>query len=133
MKLVEDWMLNLKSSPQGQELLKERDQVFQFEVTDHGFFYVEIKQGGARVVDGKTDLDWKIRDWDKASYIRTDSKTLSEIFEGLTSFSEAIFDSRFGMAPRGKRDVSTWFLCILREGIKETRLVAASKYLKLVC
>jgi hypothetical protein len=118
---VDDVLKCAEKDTRGKELLNERDQIFQIQLSDYEPLYVSVKGGNIEAKRGTIALDWRIKDWDKASCVFTDKETFRSILLGDMTSSEALFNSKLCITPRGKRDVNTWFLNILRIAKEQAR------------
>jgi len=122
--------------PEGPEVARAFDRTFQFDLTDAEPFYLELKGGNVRVAEGDCGLDWKVRDWERVTCVRTSARVLDEIVEGWRIMSEAFFDAEIGFAPRRLADRNTdatamvaWFYTLFRLAHERAQQTAVQRYL----
>ena len=123
-----------KSAERNEEakiLLKERNQVFQFDLEGGKPFYVEIKDGKISVTDGTSPLDWKRKDWQQISCIWTDPETIAAVIKGKTGPVKAGLEGRWSFSSRvGKKATHRWFCNLLRLSLEQVRHDGAELYLQ---
>lgn len=122
--------------PEGPEVARVFDRTFQFDLTDDEPFHLELKGGRITVGEGDSGLDWKIRDWERATCVHTSGKVLREIIAGQKLISEAFFDRELGFGPRRMADRHTestaivaWLYSLVRLALEQARQSAYDEYL----
>lgn len=104
------------------------NRTFQFDLVDAEPFYMEVKDGKVVVKEGDSGLDWKYRDWERATCVHTSARALKDIIAGRVIASELFFDQEMGFAPRRRADRHTegkaivaWFYTLIRLGLERGR------------
>lgn len=139
-EMFKKFFIKAKESPEGKELLTqrnkilnfERDQVFQFEFKGRGKpFYLEIKGEKIRVRKGVSPLDWMKKDWDKATRILTDQKTLKQVILGEKGVMEAWHEGKWDFSSRiGNSPIHSWFCILMRLARERIQKDAVKRYLE---
>ncbi|HEY2987189.1 MAG TPA: hypothetical protein VGL11_05655 [Candidatus Binatia bacterium] len=121
--------------PEGAATARAFDRTLQFDLSDGASFYVEIKNGKIRYAQGDSGLDWKYRDWKRASCVHTSSRLLEGVVSGKRIISDAFFDHAIGFAPRRLADPETsagaivaWFYTLVRLGLEEAQKKAWERH-----
>jgi hypothetical protein len=134
-RLFCDLLVQALEHPEGPATVRTFDRTLQFDLTDGSPFYVEIKDGRIQCAAGDSGLDWKYRDWKRATCVRTSSRLLEEIVSGKRIISDAFFDHEIGFAPRRLADPETsagaivaWFYTLVRLGLEQAEKKAFERY-----
>ncbi len=121
-QVFEEFIKRTERNKEAKELLKERDQVFQFDLTDDKPFYVEMKGEKISVTEGTSSLDWDRKNWQEISCIWTDKETVKAVMKGEKSPMEANVEGRWSFSCRvGKKAVHRWFCNLLRLAREQIR------------
>lgn len=113
----------LENRAEAKELMKMYDQTVQFEITDEESFIIEFK-------NGKTFFKKEKKNWPPATraefknlnWLRTDKKTLKDIFQGTMGPMEAFYKEKLwisGLMP--KQHIDSWLFRQIRM-IQDLRL-----------
>ncbi len=139
-EMFKKFFAKAKENPEGKKLLTqsdkilnfERDRVFQFEFKDKGNpFYLEIKGEKIRVRDGISTLDWRRKNWDKATRILTDQKTLKQVILGEKGVMDAWHEGKWDFSSRiGNSPVHSWFCILMRLAREQIQKDAVKRYLQ---
>jgi hypothetical protein len=121
--------------PEGAATARAFDRTLQFDLSDGAPFYIEIENGRIKYAAGDSGLDWKYRDWKRATCVRTSNRLLEEVVSGKRIISDAFFDHEIGFAPRRLADPETsagaivaWFYALVRLGLEEAQKKAWERY-----
>ncbi len=121
-QVFEQFLKRVERNKEAKELLKERNQVFQFDLTDDKPFYVEMKGDKISVTEGTSPLDWKRKNWQEISCIWTDKETVKGVMRGEKGPVEAGVEGRWSFSSRpGKKAVHRWFCNLLRLAREQIR------------
>lgn len=124
-------------SEEGRAALARFERTFQFDLTDGEPFFLIVERGTLAAHPGVSPLDWKRRDWDKASCVRTSQRTLAAIMSGTLLPTEAFFRRELGVAPRGLADRATsartiylWLNTIFRTASEQVEREGRAAFLR---
>lgn len=93
--------------PDGPQLLRAFNRTFQFDLVDGDPFFVRIENGTLSVEEGDCGLDWKYRDWDRVTCVRTSRAVLENVVSGRSALAETFFNQEMGFAPNRAADPRT--------------------------
>lgn len=117
--------------PDGPRVVGTFDRTFQFDLTDDAPFYMELRGGNVLVREGDSGLDWRYRDWERATCVHTSARVLREILAGTYLASDAYFDRELGFSSRRRANRTTdgkammsWFYALLQLGLEQGRATA---------
>jgi hypothetical protein len=134
-RLFCDLLVQALDHPEGPATARTFDRTLQFDLADGAPFYVEIKDGKIKYADGDSGLDWKYRDWKRATCVRTSSRVLEEVVAGKRIISDAFFDHEIGFAPRRLADpeisagaIVAWFYTLVRLGLEQSHKKAWERH-----
>lgn len=134
-RLFCELLLQALGHPEGPATARTFDRTLQFDLSDGAPFFVEIENGKIKYADGDSGLDWKYRDWKRATCVRTSSRVLEEVLSGKRIISDAFFDHEIGFAPRRLADPETsagaivaWFYTLVRLGLEQAEKKALERY-----
>jgi len=80
-RLFKDFISLALAHPEGPAVARAFDRTLQFDLADGEPFYLELRNGALTVNDGDSGLDWKYRDWRRATCVHTTGRVLREIAE----------------------------------------------------
>src|SRR5438874_3018016 len=123
--------------PEGPEVARAFNRIFQFDLTDAEPFYMEVRDGAIRVQEGDSGLDWRYRDWERATCLHTSARVLQQIVAGEYLITEAYFDREFGFSARRRADrntdgkaIMTWLSALIRLALEQGRSTGYAQLVK---
>ncbi len=130
-QLVKKFLEAAKRNPEGEKLIKERNHTFQFNLIDADPFYVEINGSKITVKKGTTTLDFNYKDWERATRVLTDKKSLENIIYGRENITRVRFDGRWDFSSRvGSKSTHMWFGSLIRMAQEQLQKEAVEPYLE---
>jgi hypothetical protein len=122
--------------PEGPAVARAFNRTLQFDLADGDPFYLELRDGALTVNDGDSGLDWKYRDWRRATCVHTSARVLQEIIARRRLVTEAFFDQELGFGPRRTADLDTgataiesWFYTLCRLAHEQAERIGHERYL----
>jgi hypothetical protein len=134
-RLFKDFISLALGHPEGPAVARAFDRTLQFDLADGEPFYLEARNGALTVNDGDSGLDWKYRDWRRATCVHTTGRVLREIIAGRRLVTEAFFDRELGFGPRRSADldipataIEAWFYTLCRLAHEQAERIGHERY-----
>jgi hypothetical protein len=135
-RLVEQFLRLALAHPEGPAVARAFDRVLQVELADDAPFWIEARDGRLTVGEGERGLDWRWRDWERVTGVRTSSRVLRGIVAGRRLISEAFFDQELGFGAHqaadresGQAAIVAWLYTLVRLAHEEGRRAARRRVL----
>lgn len=128
-RLLEGYLRLALAHPDGPATARALERVFEVELTDAAPFHLDIEDGHIDARPGSSGLDWRYRDWEKVTCLRTNTTAIADIVAGTRTPPEVVFDHDLGLAPRHLSDrrnsqvtTTVWLLQLFRLADEQARI-----------